>query len=63
MMRAVGLVSYGEPAAGVAVLERPELGPPGPRDVVVDMVERVRGDKAHPASKGYTCEEALRVDY
>jgi anaerobic selenocysteine-containing dehydrogenase len=25
--------------------------------------ERVRGDKAHPASKGYTCEEALRLDY
>ena len=25
--------------------------------------ERVRGDKAHPASKGYTCEKALRLDY
>ncbi len=24
---------------------------------------RVRGDKAHPASKGYTCEKALRLDY
>jgi anaerobic selenocysteine-containing dehydrogenase len=22
--------------------------------------ERIRGDKAHPASKGYTCEKALR---
>jgi anaerobic selenocysteine-containing dehydrogenase len=25
--------------------------------------ERVRGDKAHPASKGYTCEKALRLDH
>src|SRR5690606_11742495 len=25
--------------------------------------ERVRGDKAHPASQGYTCEKALRLDH
>ena len=25
--------------------------------------ERTRGDKAHPASKGYTCEKALRLDH
>ncbi len=25
--------------------------------------DRVRGDKAHPASRGYTCEKALRLDY
>src|SRR6476469_743211 len=25
--------------------------------------ERVRGDKAHPASQGYTCEKALRLDF
>ena len=25
--------------------------------------ERIRGDKDHPASKGYTCEKALRLDY
>jgi anaerobic selenocysteine-containing dehydrogenase len=25
--------------------------------------DRVRGDKAHPASQGYTCEKALRLDY
>jgi formate dehydrogenase len=25
--------------------------------------ERVRGDKAHPASKGYTCQKALRLDH
>ena len=25
--------------------------------------ERIRGDKAHPASRGYTCEKALRLDY
>lgn len=25
--------------------------------------ERIRGDKAHPASNGYTCEKALRLDY
>lgn len=25
--------------------------------------DRIRGDKAHPASKGYTCEKALRLDY
>jgi anaerobic selenocysteine-containing dehydrogenase len=24
---------------------------------------RVRGDKEHPTSKGYTCEKALRLDY
>lgn len=26
-------------------------------------IERVRGDKAHPASRGYTCEKALRLNY
>lgn len=26
-------------------------------------IERVRGDKAHPASQGYTCEKALRLDH
>jgi anaerobic selenocysteine-containing dehydrogenase len=25
--------------------------------------ERVRGDKAHPTSRGYTCEKALRLDH
>jgi anaerobic selenocysteine-containing dehydrogenase len=25
-------------------------------------IARVRGDKSHPASKGYTCEKALRID-
>jgi anaerobic selenocysteine-containing dehydrogenase len=25
--------------------------------------DRIRGDKAHPASKGYTCEKALRLDH
>src|SRR5215831_6072657 len=25
--------------------------------------ERIRGDKAHPSSQGYTCEKALRLDY
>ncbi len=25
--------------------------------------ERIRGDKNHPASKGYTCEKALRLDH
>jgi formate dehydrogenase len=25
--------------------------------------ERTRGDKAHPASRGYTCEKALRLDH
>src|SRR5687767_15812813 len=25
--------------------------------------ERVRGDKAHPASQGYTCQKALRLDH
>ena len=24
---------------------------------------RIRGDKAHPASQGYTCEKALRLDH
>jgi formate dehydrogenase len=26
-------------------------------------IVRVRGDKAHPASEGYTCEKALRLDH
>lgn len=26
-------------------------------------IVRVRGDKSHPASKGYTCEKGLRVNY
>ncbi len=26
-------------------------------------ITRVRGDKEHPASKGYTCEKALRINY
>ncbi len=26
-------------------------------------IERVRGDKDHPASKGYTCNKALQLDY
>src|ERR671918_708469 len=25
--------------------------------------ERIRGDKAHPASRGYTCQKALRLDH
>src|SRR5437763_4250493 len=25
--------------------------------------ERIRGDKAHPASQGYTCQKALRLDH
>jgi len=25
--------------------------------------ERIRGDKSHPSSKGYTCEKALRLDH
>ena len=25
--------------------------------------DRIRGDKAHPASQGYTCEKALRLDH
>ncbi len=26
-------------------------------------IKRVRGDKAHPSSQGYTCEKALRLDH
>ncbi|HZB42721.1 MAG TPA: molybdopterin-dependent oxidoreductase, partial [Ilumatobacter sp.] len=26
-------------------------------------ITRVRGDKAHPGSQGYTCEKGLRIDY
>src|SRR4029450_1107584 len=25
--------------------------------------EQIRGDKTHPASKGYTCQKALRLDH
>ena len=31
-------------------------GPDGRR------IERVRGDKAHPGSRGYTCEKPLKLD-
>src|SRR5438093_8599537 len=26
-------------------------------------LEQIRGDKAHPGSKGYTCQKALRLDH
>ena len=26
-------------------------------------IARVRGDKAHPGSLGYTCEKGLRIDH
>src|ERR1044072_1674712 len=26
-------------------------------------LEKIRGDRSHPASKGYTCEKALRLDH
>ncbi|MGZ6999506.1 MAG: molybdopterin oxidoreductase family protein, partial [Acidimicrobiia bacterium] len=26
-------------------------------------ITRVRGDKSHPGSQGYTCEKALRLDH
>ena len=32
-------------------------GPDGRR------LEQIRGDKTHPASKGYTCQKALRLDH
>ncbi|MGD9723650.1 MAG: molybdopterin-dependent oxidoreductase [Pirellulales bacterium] len=31
--------------------------------VVDGHFTRIRGDKAHPASEGYTCQKALRLDY
>ncbi|OBG79380.1 molybdopterin oxidoreductase [Mycobacterium sp. E1214] len=35
--------------------------------IVVDVADgrlaRIRGDKAHPASQGYTCNKALRLDH
>ncbi|MEW6736344.1 MAG: molybdopterin-dependent oxidoreductase [Acidobacteriota bacterium] len=35
-----------------------QLGGPDGRHI-----ERVRGNKAHPASQGYTCEKPLKLDY
>src|SRR5436305_2389721 len=26
-------------------------------------LERIRGDKAHPGSRGYTCNKAMRLDH
>ena len=26
-------------------------------------IKRVRGDKSHPGSEGYTCEKGLRIDH
>ena len=34
-----------------------QLDEPGKR------IDRVKGDKAHPVSKGYTCNKALALDY
>ena len=38
------------------------LGEPT-RDGASRRFERIRGDKAHPGSGGYTCEKALRLDH
>lgn len=35
-----------------------QLGGPGGRRLV-----RIRGDREHPASRGYTCNKALRIDH
>ncbi len=32
-------------------------------DVEAGRLTRIRGDKAHPMSQGYTCQKALRLDY
>ena len=32
-------------------------------DLVDGHLTRIRGDKAHPMSHGYTCQKALRLDY
>jgi anaerobic selenocysteine-containing dehydrogenase len=32
-------------------------------DVGEGRLSRIRGDKAHPMSQGYTCQKALRLDY
>lgn len=39
------------------------LAAPGPDGEGGTRFERIRGDKAHPASQGYTCEKALRLDH
>jgi len=35
-----------------------QLGGPNGREII-----RVRGDKEHPSSKGYTCNKALQLNY
>jgi len=35
-----------------------QIGGEGNRHIV-----RIRGDKSHPASRGYTCQKALQIDY
>lgn len=46
-----------ESNCGIEVRLGEKVGPASRR------FERIRGDKAHPASKGYTCEKALRLDH
>lgn len=41
-------------------LGEPSLDPAVP---TTRRFARIRGDKAHPSSKGYTCEKALRLDH
>jgi anaerobic selenocysteine-containing dehydrogenase len=36
---------------------------PGDPDGEPRRLARIRGDKAHPASRGYTCQKALRLDH
>ncbi len=42
----------------LGTIDGEELSPTAGRRFV-----RIRGDKAHPGSKGYTCEKALRLDH
>jgi mitochondrial enoyl-[acyl-carrier protein] reductase / trans-2-enoyl-CoA reductase len=44
-MKAIGLVSYGDPMDAVAMLELPDAGSPGPGEVLVDLIAA----PVHPA--------------
>ena len=35
----------------------------GPADDTGTQIVKVRGDKAHPVSKGYTCNKAARISF
>ena len=78
MASGVGAPEPGAPEAGAPEPGAPKPGAPEWKQTACILCEcncgievelddrrfaRIRGDKAHPASQGYTCNKALRLDH